>query len=213
MSGGPQVFLGTTTFCMISGCRQISDRREACPPASLGSRAALGASSRSPARPRSPCGGLQSGGARHAPARPRSPCGGLQSGGARHAPARPRRRPRAPQPGPLGLVMMGYSTMSHVIPLRVFHTLKLHRWNCNVLRGARILTVGNYVRLLFWLTSWPRRTDNETPLNNDAVWGLALTVIRSPSASSLPGPRTRRSLPRRRWGGSNRADLLEAGSP
>ena len=194
MSGGPQVFLGTTTFCMISGCRQISDRREACPPASLGSRAALGASSRSPARPR-------------------SPCGGLQSGGARHAPARPRRRPRAPQPGPLGLVMMGYSTMSHVIPLRVFHTLKLHRWNCNVLRGARILAVGNYVRLLFWLTSWSRRTDNETPLNNDAVRGLALTVIRSPSASSLPGRRTRRSLPRRRWGGSNRADLLEAGSP
>ncbi len=194
MSGGPQVFLGTTTFCMISGCRQISDRREACPPASLGSRAALGASSRSPARPR-------------------SPRDGLQSGGARHAPARPRRGPRAPQPGPLGLVMTGYSTMSHVIPLRVFHTLKLHRWNCNVLRGARILTVGNYVRLLFGLTSWTRRTDNETPLNNDAVWGLALTVIRSPSASSLPGPRTRRSLPRRRWGGSNRADLLEAGSP
>ena len=142
-----------------------------------------------------------------------SPRSGLQSGGARHAPARPRRRPRAPQPGPLGLVMTGYSTMSHVIPLRVFHTLKLHRWNCNVLRGARILTVGNYVRLLFWLTSWPRRTDNETPLNNDAVRGLALTVIRSPSASSLPGRRTRRSLPRRRWGGSNRADLLEAGSP
>ena len=114
---------------------------------------------------------------------------------------------------PLGLVMTGYSTMSHVIPLRVFHTLKLHRWNCNVLRGARILTVGNYVRLLFWLTSWPRRTDNETPLNNDAVRGLALTVIRSPSASSLPGRRTRRSLPRRRWGGSNRADLPGVGSP
>ena len=55
MSGGPQVFLGATTFCSrcrqisgrravsgcrlisgrraVSGCRKISDRREACPPA------------------------------------------------------------------------------------------------------------------------------------------------------------------------------------
>ena len=31
MSGGPQVFLGATTFC--SRCREISGRREACPPA------------------------------------------------------------------------------------------------------------------------------------------------------------------------------------
>ena len=31
MSGGPQVFLGTTTFC--SRCREISGRRGACPPA------------------------------------------------------------------------------------------------------------------------------------------------------------------------------------
>ena len=84
MSGGPQVFLGTTTFYLISGCRQISGHREACPPARLGDRAALGASSRSPARPR----------------RPR---GNLQSGGAGHDPTGPRRRPRAAQPGPAGL--------------------------------------------------------------------------------------------------------------
>ncbi|EFF78999.1 hypothetical protein HMPREF0970_02001 [Schaalia odontolytica F0309] len=32
--------------------------------------------------------------------------------------------------------------------------------------GSQKLTSGNYVRLLFWLTSWPRRIDNETPLNN-----------------------------------------------
>lgn len=31
MSGGPQVFLGATTFYLISGCRQISGRREALP--------------------------------------------------------------------------------------------------------------------------------------------------------------------------------------
>ena len=103
MSGGPQVFLGTTTFYLISGCRQISGHREACPPARLGDRAALGASSRSPARPRRPRGNLQSGGAGHGTARPRRPRGGLQSGGAGHDPTGPRRRPRAAQPGPAGL--------------------------------------------------------------------------------------------------------------
>ena len=41
-----------------------------------------------------------------------------------------------------------YSTMSHVIRLRVFQTLKSHRWDCNVLREPRKLTPGNYVRLL-----------------------------------------------------------------
>ena len=39
------------------------------------------------------------------------------------------------------------SPISHVIPLRLLHTLNLRRWNCNVLRGARKMTVGNYVRL------------------------------------------------------------------
>ena len=68
--------------------------------------------------------------------------------------------------------------MSHVIHLRVFQTLKSDCWNRNVLRGSRKLTHGNYVRLLFWLTLWPRRTDDDTPLNNDAVRGLVLTVIR-----------------------------------
>ena len=40
------------------------------------------------------------------------------------------------------------SPISHVIPLRLPQTLKWHRWNCNVLGGARKMTVGNYVRLL-----------------------------------------------------------------
>ena len=85
------------------------------------------------------------------------------------------------------------SAMSHVIPLDLFHILKTYRWNCNVLIGSRKLTSGNYVRLLFWLTSWPRRIDNETPLNNDAVRGLVLTVIRWLNASSLPRQCPRRS--------------------
>ena len=60
-------------------------------------------------------------------------------------------RSRAPQSGPAGLVMTGYSTMSHVIPVRVFQTLKSRRWNCNVLREFRKLTDVNYVRLLLGL--------------------------------------------------------------
>ena len=42
----------------------------------------------------------------------------------------------------------GSSTMSHVIPLRLFQTLKSSRWNCNVCGLCRKLTVLNYVRLL-----------------------------------------------------------------
>ena len=102
--------------------------------------------------------------------------------------------PQASRRPPIG--RPSCSAMSHVIRLRVFQTLKSQRWNCNVLSGARKLTPGNYVRLLFWLTLWPRRTDNETPLDNDAVRGLVLTVIRRPSASSLPRRCTRRSPPR-----------------
>ena len=42
----------------------------------------------------------------------------------------------------------GFSTMSHVIPLRLFQTLKSSRWNCNVCGLRRKMTVLNYVRLL-----------------------------------------------------------------
>ena len=47
--------------------------------------------------------------------------------------------PRVPQP-------LGPPSMSHVIPSRLFQTLKSQRWNCNVLRRSRKMTVGNYVR-------------------------------------------------------------------
>ena len=51
--------------------------------------------------------------------------------------------------GPCGYVaaFQASSAISHVIPLQLLQTLYLHRWNCNVLRGARKMTVGNYVRL------------------------------------------------------------------
>ena len=180
MSGGPQVFLGATTFC--SRCRQISGRCEACGAELLvAPRAAGHRRARPPAsRPRREACGA---GLLGVPAGGGPPARRASLGASARCPPWPCHRPRAPQPGPAGLVMTGYSTTSHVIPLHVFQTLKSHRWNCNVLRESRKLTPGNYVRLLFWLTLWPRRTDDETPLNNDAVRGLVLTVIRRPKAS------------------------------
>ena len=40
------------------------------------------------------------------------------------------------------------SSISHVIPLQLIHTLKPPRWNCNVFRRSQKMTVGNYVRNL-----------------------------------------------------------------
>ena len=48
-------------------------------------------------------------------------------------------------------VAHGSPTMSHVIPLRVFQTLKSRRWDCNVCGVSRKMTKLNYVRL------WGRR--------------------------------------------------------
>ena len=47
--------------------------------------------------------------------------------------------PRVPRP-------LGSLSISHVIPSRLFQTLNSQRWNCNVLRRSRKMTVGNYVR-------------------------------------------------------------------
>ena len=49
-----------------------------------------------------------------------------------------------------------FPTMSHVILLRLLQTLNLHRWNCNVLSGARKMTEGNYVRLFSGRVLWSR---------------------------------------------------------
>ena len=37
-------------------------------------------------------------------------------------------------------------SISHAIPSRLFQTLNSQRWNCNVLRRSRKVTVGNYLR-------------------------------------------------------------------
>ena len=199
MSGGPQVFLGATTF--LSGCCAARFLAAASSPAAARSPTA--------ARPARPLAVRAASFARRvvskpgqAPQAPRRPPIGRRRASKPARALRSLRRPphlcgQAPQASrrpPIG--RPSCSAMSHVIRLRVFQTLKSQRWNCNVLRGARKLTPGNYVRLLFWLTLWPRRTDNETPLDNDAVRGLVLTVIRRPSASSLPRRCTRRSPPR-----------------
>ena len=75
--------------------------------------------------------------------------------------AGPGRHPLAPQLGPPaarsrrdssgGLsrqpIPHGSPTMSHVIPLRVFQTLKSCCWDCNVCGMSRKMTKLNYVRL------------------------------------------------------------------
>ena len=176
MSGGPQVFLGATTFCLIASPSDFRQPRVLCGAGLLCVPVGGGPPASRPRRE------LRS--ARRLEARPGPAAAHVHRSQAPQASRRP----------PIGRPTL--SAMSHVIPLHVFQTLKTYRWNCNVLSGARKLTPGNYVRLLFWLTLWPRRIDNETPLNNDAVRGLVLTVIRWLNASSLPRRCSRRSPPR-----------------
>ena len=169
------------------GC---SGRRRPRPPARLGDLTSFGAAPRSPPVPSGPSGALHTSG------------------------ARPSRRPWAPQPGLAGLAATpsdrpGCSAISHVIPLRVFQTLKSLRWNCNVLRGSRKLTVVNYVRLLLGVASWPRRTDNVIPLADHAG---SVMEVRQQIASTAPRPRMRRRLRHRASARSSRAGWLGAGS-
>ena len=67
--------------------------------------------------------------------------GGPGKGPPPRDPARGARDPALSRP-------RGSSTMSHVIPLCLFQTLKLHCWNCNVCGLCPKMTVLNYVRLL-----------------------------------------------------------------
>ena len=134
MSGGPQVFLGATAF--------LSDRIAVRSP-TVARLAGLLMAPRVFRAPEAPA-------AREA-RRPHF----VRSRASKPARAlRSLRRPphlwgqalQASRRPPIG--RPSYSTMSHVIRLRVFQTLKSHRWDCNVLREPRKLTPGNYVRLL-----------------------------------------------------------------
>ena len=55
-------------------------------------------------------------------------------------------QPRPSCPQSLSPSTAESSPLSHVIPPRLFQTLNSQRWNCNVLRRSRKVTVGNYVR-------------------------------------------------------------------
>ena len=81
---------------------------------------------------------------------------------------------RHPLLGPFGIfrsgcawrrpIPHGSSKMSHVIPLRVFQTLKSCRWDCNVCGVSRKMTKLNYVQLLGG--------------REVGVWGLSARALR-----------------------------------
>ena len=92
-------------------------RRPAREPSAL--RASLGASPRSPARPR------------------------------RRPPAPRQVPPAPSTLAALAVWMCCLvPAISHVIPLRIFQTMNSYRWYCNVLGRSQKMTEGNYVRLL-----------------------------------------------------------------
>ena len=85
----------------------------------------------------------------------------------------------------------GSSTMSHVIPLRLFQTLKWSRWNCNVCGLRRKMTVLNYVRLL---GGGPRKGGRI----DDAGVHTTLPGIRCGRAACSPAGKIRSPSPRPR---------------
>ena len=91
----------------------------------------------------------------------------------------------------------GSSTMSHVIPLRLFQTLKSSRWNCNVCGLRRKMTVLNYVRLL---GECPRKgsTHRQRGRAHDAGGHTTLPGTRRGRAACSPAGRIRSPSPRPR---------------
>ena len=120
MSGGPQVFLGATTFFLVR--HLISGRCEA--PLGRGCLWPHGCSGRRRARPPARLGGLTSfGAAPRSPPVPSGPSGALRTSGARCAdvawhvvskPARPRRRPRTSKSGPASVPQASHAALVHI---------------------------------------------------------------------------------------------------
>ena len=179
MSGGPRFSWGhhflsdcdaaKSYHRQISGHRQISSRCEACPPARLGNRASLGASSRSPARSR----------------RPRS---GLRSGGADSVSVRLSRRPRTSQRVPQASQrpLIGRSDEHSPAPPQPTNS------------GIREVPT----QFVWCRAQWRRQLN---PAQKRIRAGPLLLALTRRRVSSLLGRRTRRSTPRRQWGGSNQA--------
>ena len=202
MSGGPQVFLGATTFCLDAArspdaawlvgpgylvCPWAAARPLAVRAASFARRVVS-----KPGQALPPPAGTA--------ARPRRPRGGLQSGGAGNDPAGPR-RPRDDR------LLNNVARNSRAsISNTEIASLELQRFE-HILKTDRCKLRATFARGYIV----PRRTDDETPLA-DAVRGLWPTQVRPPSASTAPRRCTRRSQQRSLWGGSSRAGLHGVGS-
>ena len=87
--------------------------------------------------------------------------------------------------GLCGVSCCGSSEMSHVIPPRVFQTLKLHRWNCNVLGCCTKFGHPNYVRLLV----------DEAPQANSCVRSSSHDTVHDPrdASNTTPTPHNAKS--------------------
>ena len=169
MSGGPQVFLGATTF--LSDCVCLN----ASPPdlRPVRGRAAWCARGRRPARE---------------PSAPRASLGASS-----RSPARPSRRPRAPQPGPASLVAA--SNRAALIPFRP-GPAAAHGHRSQASQASRWPPIGRPLAL---------QEIRRGPAQKRIRAGPLLLALTRQRVSSLLGRCTRRSTPRRRWGGSNRA--------
>ena len=146
-------------------------RRPAREPSAL--RAALGASSRSPARPRHRPRAPQPG-----PPDPPPPTGTA---------TRSHHHPRAPQPSPTGTPsltprpslpsFLNPHAISHAIPPRLFQTFNLDRWNCNVFRLCWNFSQSNCMRLFGGRLRTPPRAPQPGPhprLSHTSAKKLAL---------------------------------------
>ena len=87
--------------------------------------------------------------------------------------------------GLCGVSCCGSSEMSHVIPPRVFQTLKSHRWNCNVLGRCRKFGHPNYVRVLV----------DEAPQANSCVRSSSHDTAHDPrdASNTTPTPHNAKS--------------------
>ena len=87
--------------------------------------------------------------------------------------------------GLCGASCCGSSEMSHVIPPRVFQTLKSHRWNCNVLGCCTKFGYPNCVRVLV----------DEAPEASSCVRSSSHDTVHDPrdASNTTPTPQNAKS--------------------
>ena len=93
--------------------------------------------------------------------------------------------------GLCGASCCGSSEMSHAIPRHVFQTLKLHRWNCNVLGCCTKFGYPNCVRVLV----------DEAPKASSCVRSLSHDTVHNPRDASTTTPTPHNAKSRFRWMG------------